>query len=108
MHEIHKYNVKIIGSDSKPVAYLDHLFSLWFDTINLGCSIIYSITIKLSIFLYDPEFRSYESNLSFGFYFTCTLVFWLPNFDKFDKFHSLLSMNEKLTTEYCRGVDMQK
>ena len=25
VHDIHKYNVKIVGSDSKPVAYLDHL-----------------------------------------------------------------------------------
>ena len=25
VHDIHKYNVKIKGSDSKPVAYLDHL-----------------------------------------------------------------------------------
>ena len=24
VHDIHRYNVKIIGSDSKPVAYLDH------------------------------------------------------------------------------------
>ena len=25
---IHKYNVKIVGSDSKPVAYLDHLLDM--------------------------------------------------------------------------------
>ena len=25
MHVIHKYKVKIVGSESKPVAYLDHL-----------------------------------------------------------------------------------
>ena len=25
VHAIHKYNVKILGPDSKPVAYLDHL-----------------------------------------------------------------------------------
>ena len=28
VHEIHKYNVKIVGSDSKPVAYLDHLLDM--------------------------------------------------------------------------------
>ena len=49
-----------------------------------------------------------KNNLTFGFYTTCTLVFWLPNLDKFDKFHSLLSVNGKLTTQYRKGVDMQK
>ena len=28
VHDIHKYNVKIIGSDCKPVAYLDHLLDM--------------------------------------------------------------------------------
>ena len=28
VHDIHKYNVKIKGSDSKPVAYLDHLLDM--------------------------------------------------------------------------------
>ena len=28
VHDIHKYNVKIEGSDSKPVAYLDHLLDM--------------------------------------------------------------------------------
>ena len=28
MHDIHKYNVKIVGSDSKPVAYLDNLLDV--------------------------------------------------------------------------------
>ena len=28
VHDIHKYNVKIVGSDSKPVAYLDHLLDI--------------------------------------------------------------------------------
>ena len=28
MNDIHIYNVMIIGSDSKPVAYLDHLFDM--------------------------------------------------------------------------------
>ena len=28
VHDIHKYNVKIIGSDGKPVAYLDHLLDM--------------------------------------------------------------------------------
>ena len=28
VHDIHKYNVKIIGPDSKPVAYLDHLLDI--------------------------------------------------------------------------------
>ena len=28
VHDIHKYNIKIIGSDSKPVAYLDHLLDM--------------------------------------------------------------------------------
>ena len=49
-----------------------------------------------------------KKNLSFGFYSTCTLVFWLPNLDKFDYFHSLLSMNGKPTTQYCPGVAMQE
>ena len=65
--------------------------------------IIYTIAIKLSIFLYDTDFRSNENNLSFGFYSACTLVFWLLNLDKYDCFHSLLSMNGKLTTQYCSG-----
>ena len=46
-------------------------------------------------------------NLSFGFYSTCTLVFWLPTLDMFDQFHSLLSMNGKLTTKYYPGVDFK-
>ena len=28
VHDIHKYNVKIVGSDSKPVACLDHLLDM--------------------------------------------------------------------------------
>ena len=28
VHDIHKYIVKIVGSDSKPVAYLDHLLDM--------------------------------------------------------------------------------
>ena len=28
VHDIHKYNVTIVGSDSKPVAYLDHLLDI--------------------------------------------------------------------------------
>ena len=28
VHDVHKYNVKIVGSDSKPVAYLDHLLDM--------------------------------------------------------------------------------
>ena len=32
MHDIHKYNVKIVGSDSKPVAYLDHLLEFYMIT----------------------------------------------------------------------------
>ena len=70
--------------------------------------IIYTIAIKLSIFLYDPDFQSNEKKLSFEFYLICTLVFWLPNLDKFDLFHLLLSMNGKLTTQYCQGGDMQE
>ena len=42
--------------------------------------LINTIAIGLSIFLYDPGFRS----SSFGFYSTCILVFWLPTLDKFD------------------------
>ena len=68
----------------------------------------YTTAIKYSIVVYDPDFRRNENNLSFGFYSTCILVFWLPNLDKFDKFHSLLSINRKLTTQYCPGVDMQE
>ena len=35
-------------------------------------------------------------------------VFRLPTLDKFDWFHSLLSMNGKLATQYCPGVDMRE
>ena len=28
VHDIHRYSVKILGSDSKPVAYLDHLLEM--------------------------------------------------------------------------------
>ena len=28
VHNIHKYNVKIIESDSKPVAYIDHFLDM--------------------------------------------------------------------------------
>ena len=77
----------------------------------------YTIAIKLSIFLYDPNFRS--SGFFFFFFFfwgggvevgfsTCTLVFWLPNLIKFDWFHSLPSMNGALTTQYYPGVHMQE
>ena len=31
VHNIHKYNVKIVGSDSKPVAYLDHLLDILYN-----------------------------------------------------------------------------
>ena len=77
-----------------------------------GCSshkpIIYTIAIKLSIFYTILIFKVMKNNLSFGFYLTCTLVFWLPNLDKFDLFHLPLSMNGELTTQYCPGVDMQE
>ena len=49
-----------------------------------------------------------KNNLSFRFYLTCTLVFWLPNLDKIDWFHSVLSMKGKLTAQYCLGADMQE
>ena len=66
----------------------------------------YTIAIKLNIFFYTiPIFEVMKNNLSFGFYSTCTLVFWLPNLDKYDYLHSLLSMNGKLTTQYCPGFD---
>ena len=55
-----------------------------------------------------PIFKVMKNSFRFGFYSTCTLIFWLPTLDKFDKFHSLLSMNGKLTTQYCPGVDMQE
>ena len=56
-----------------------------------------------------PNFKVMKNNLSFGVFFVqCTLVFWLPTLDKFNKFKSLLSMNMKLTTQYCPGVDMQE
>ena len=70
--------------------------------------LIYTTAIKLSIFLYDPDFEVKKNNFSFGFYSSCTLVFWLPHLDKFDLFHLLLSMNGNLTTQYCPGVDMQE
>ena len=49
-----------------------------------------------------------KNNMSFGLYSTCTLVFWLQNLDKIDKFHSLLSMNGKLTAQFCPGFDLQE
>ena len=49
-----------------------------------------------------------KNNFSFRFKSACTLVFGLPNLDKFDEFHSLLSINGKLTTQCCPGVDMQE
>ena len=57
---------------------------------------IYTIAIKLSMFLYDRDFRCMKNNLSFGFYLTCTLVFRLQNLDEFVKFHSLLSVTVSL------------
>ena len=36
------------------------------------------------IFYTIPIFEVMKNNLSFGFYSTCTLVFWLPNLDKLD------------------------
>ena len=69
----------------------------------------YTIAIKLSIFFYTILiFEAMKNDFSFGFYLTCTLVSWLSNLDKFDKFRSLLSMNGKLSTQYCPGVDMQE
>ena len=59
------------------------------------------------IFYTIPIFEVMKNNL-FWVLFDMSLVFWLPNLDKFDKFHSLLSMNWKLTTQYCPGVDMQE
>ena len=47
-------------------------------------SFIYTIAIKLSIFYTIPIFEVMKNNLSFGFYSLCTLIFWLPNLDKFD------------------------
>ena len=44
----------------------------------------YTIAIKLSIFYTIPIFEAMKNDLSFGFYSTCTLVFWLLNLDKFD------------------------
>ena len=67
---------------------------------------IYTFAIKLSKFLYIPIFVTTKNNLSFGTFSTCILVFWLPNLDKFDKFHSLLSINGKLMTQYSPRVDM--
>ena len=31
VHDIHKYMVKIVGSDSKSVAYLDHLLDMLYN-----------------------------------------------------------------------------
>ena len=62
----------------------------------------YTITIKLSIFYTIPKFEVMKNNLSFAFYSTYTLVFWLRTLDKFNKFHSLLSTNGKLTTQYSQ------
>ena len=44
----------------------------------------YTIALKLSIFYTIPIFEVMKNNLSFGFYSTSTLAFWLPNLDKFD------------------------
>ena len=51
-----------------------------------------------------PIFEVLKNNLSFGFYSTCTIVFGLPNLDKYDYFHSLLPMNGKLTTQYFQDL----
>ena len=68
----------------------------------------YTIGVKLSIFLCDPVFEVMKNNFSFGFYSTCTFVFWLPNLGKLDSFHALLTKNGKLMTQYCPCVDMQE
>ena len=36
------------------------------------------------IFIRSRFSKVRKNSLSFGFYSTCTLVFWLPNLDKFD------------------------
>ena len=67
-------------------------------TISLISSLILYHCHKVKhIFYMIPIFTVMKNNLSFGFYSTCTLVFWLPTLDLFDKFHSLLSLNWKLT-----------
>ena len=52
-----------------------------------------------------PIFKIIKNNLSFVVLSECTLVFWLPNLDKL---HSLMSMNGKLTAQYCPAIDMQE
>ena len=59
---------------------LEYVTTFLYDVIIL----IYTTAIKLSIFLYNPDFEVMKNNLSFGFYSTCTLVFWLPHLDKFN------------------------
>ena len=46
----------------------------------------YTIALKLSIFYTIPIFEVMKNNLSFGFYSTSTLAFWLPNLDKLVSF----------------------
>ena len=43
--------------------------------------LFYTIALKLSIFYTISIFEGLKYNLSFGFYSTCTLVFWLPTLD---------------------------
>ena len=45
VHDIHKYKVKIIGSDSKLVAYLDNLLKFFtvFESIHLVFSSIHRV-----------------------------------------------------------------
>ena len=87
---------------------VNHSLFSFFKKSRLFVTKIYFCHKVKHIFYTIPIFEVMENSLIFGLYSMCTLVFWLPNLDKFDKFHSLLSMNGKLTTQYCPGVDMQE
>ena len=51
----------------------------------LACIDLYILLpYSLAYFYAIAIFEVVINNLSLGFYSTCTLVFWLPNLDKFD------------------------
>ena len=50
-HKIEQYNVKIIGSDSKPVAYLDHhgpLYTLYIEDSQVIISKFIFLSLKIN------------------------------------------------------------
>ena len=79
-----RYDGCIICVLFQSVGSYKHKLSRKESLVILNWGINCTIAIKLSIFYTIPIFEVMKNNLSFGFYSTCTLVFWLPNLDKFD------------------------